>query len=133
MKYFGYRKLLATASPRHHDLLKSYGATQVFDYSDPDVTKAILASSTRSIEPAIPFILDCIGSQKGSVLPVARIAQRGSKVAVLLPVIISDATETQPPEYTFDVSGSAEWTDGVEAVGVRTHFYLDVGLHPYPT
>jgi NADPH:quinone reductase-like Zn-dependent oxidoreductase len=132
LKYFGYRKLLTTASPRHHDLLKSYGTSQVFDYNDPDVTKAILASSTRGTEPTIPFILDCIGSQTGSVRPLARIAQRGSKVAVLLPVIIRDTTETEAPEYAFDVPGSAEWADGVEAVGVRTHFYLDVGCHARP-
>jgi NADPH:quinone reductase-like Zn-dependent oxidoreductase len=126
LKYFGYRNLLATASPKHHKLLRFYGATQVFDYNDLDVMKAILVSSTRSAEPAIPFILDCIGSRDGSVRPIARIAQSGAKVAVLLPVIIRDATETEAPEYTFDVPGSAEWRDGVEAIGVRTHFYLDV-------
>ena len=73
-------------------------------------------------------MLDCIGSQTGSVRPLARIAQRGSKVAILLPVIVRDATETQHPEYTFDVESSAEWTKGVEAIGVRTHFYLDVSF-----
>ena len=35
LKYFGYQNLLATASPKHHELLKSYGATRVFDYNDP--------------------------------------------------------------------------------------------------
>jgi NADPH:quinone reductase-like Zn-dependent oxidoreductase len=126
LKYFGYRNLLTTASPKHHDLLRSYGAAQVFDYNDPDVIKAILASSTRSAEPAIPLILDCIGSQNGSVRPLALIAQSGAKVAVLLPVIVRDATETEAPEYSFDVPGTADWANGVEAVGVRTHFYLDV-------
>lgn len=126
LKYFGYQNLLATASPRHHDLLRSYGATQVFDYNHPDVCHAILASQTRSAEPAIPLILDCIGSQNGSVRPLARIAQAGAKAAILLPVIVRDATETVIPEYTMDVQGSAQWATGVETVGVRTHFYLDV-------
>jgi NADPH:quinone reductase-like Zn-dependent oxidoreductase len=128
LKYFGYRNLLATASPRHHDFLRSYGAAQIFDYNDPDVAKAILSSGKRSTEPAIPFILDCIGSRDGSVRPIARITQSGAKVAVLLPVIIRDATETEAPEYTFDVLASAEWANGVEAIGVRTHFYLDVSF-----
>ena len=126
LKYFGYRNLLTTASPKHHELLKSYGATQVFDYNDPDVTKSILASSSGSAEPTIPFIFDCIGSQNGSVRPLARIAQAGAKVAILLPVILRDASETEDPEYTFDVEGSAQWAKGVEAIGVRTHFYLNV-------
>lgn len=129
LKYFGYRQLLATSSPKHHDLLRSYGATQVFDYNDANIAQAILASSTRSREPTIPFMLDCIGSQNGSVRPLARIAQSGAKVAVLLPVIIRDATETEAPEYTFDVPGSADWVQGVVAIGVRTHFYLDVSSH----
>jgi len=126
LKYFGYRNLLTAASPKHHDLLKSYGATQVFDYNDPDVTKSILASSRGSAEPSIPFILDCIGSQNGSLRPLARVAQAGAKVAVLLPVILRDASETEDPEYTFDVESSAQWVKGVETIGVRTHFYLDV-------
>ena len=127
LKYFGYRNLLATASLKHHDLLKSYGAAQLFDYNNPDVVTSILASSSkRSAEPSIPFILDCIGSQHGSVRPLARIAQSGAKVAILLPVIIRDATETEAPEYTFDVQSCAEWASGVETIGVRTHFYLDV-------
>jgi NADPH:quinone reductase-like Zn-dependent oxidoreductase len=130
LKYFGYQNLLATASPKHHDLLRSYGAIQLFDYNDPDVVKSILAGSEGSAKPAIPFILDCIGSQDGSVRPLARIAQSGAKVAVLLPVIIRDATETEAPEYSFDVPASAEWANGVETVGVRTHFYLDVSSTP---
>ena len=132
LKYFGYHNLLTTASPKHHDLLKSYGATQVFDYNDPDVTKSILASGRGTTEPTIPFILDCIGSQNGSVRPLASIAQAGAKVAILLPVILRDASETQAPEYTFDVKSSAQWAKGVETIGVRTHFYLDVSSpHTY--
>ena len=136
LKYSGYRNLLATASKKHHDVLKSFGAAQVFDYTDADVVNLILTSAKSSHEPAIPFILDCIGSQNGSIEPISRIAQRGSKVAVLLPVIIRDATETEAPEYTMDVQAAASWADGVEVFGVRTHFYLDnsfLAEHLQPT
>jgi NADPH:quinone reductase-like Zn-dependent oxidoreductase len=126
LKYFGYQNLVATASPKHHDLLRSFGAAHVFDYHNQDITKSIFATSQRSNKPAIPFMLDCIGSRDGSVRPLARIAESGTKAAVLLPVINRDATDTEAPEYTMDVQGAAEWVDGVEAVGVRTHFYLDV-------
>jgi hypothetical protein len=126
LKYFGYQNLVATASPKHHGLLRSFGAAHVFDYHNQDITKSIFATNQRSSKPAIPFMLDCIGSRDGSVRPLARIAESGTKAAVLLPVINRDATDTEAPEYTMDVQGAAEWVDGVEAVGVRTHFYLDV-------
>jgi hypothetical protein len=74
----------------------------------------------------IPFILDCIGSKDGSVAPIAKIAKKGSKVAILLPVIVKVASETEEPEFEMDVSKSATWADGVDARGVRTHFYLQV-------
>ncbi|KAF7506987.1 hypothetical protein GJ744_011011 [Endocarpon pusillum] len=132
LKYFGYRHLLTTASKKHHDLLKSFGATRCFDYRDPNVTKSILHSipNTEKGKAKVPFILDCIGSKEGSVAPLAQLAQRGTRVAILLPVIIRDATEDGPaPEYTFDVQSSADWADGVDVVGVRTHFYTDNSFH----
>jgi len=76
----------------------------------------------------VPFILDCIGSQSGSLAPLAKIAGEGSRVAVLLPVIVRDATETEAPEYAMDVRASAAWKEGVDTRGVRTHFYLEVSL-----
>ena len=132
LKYFGYRNLLTTASEKHHDLLKFFGATRCFDYRNPNVTKLILDSipNTKDGKAKVPFILDCIGSKDGSVAPVAQIAEKGTKVAILLPVIIRDATENGPaPEYTFDVQSSADWADEVEVVGVRTHFYADNRFH----
>lgn len=132
LKYFGYSNLVTTASEKHHDLLKSFGATRCFDYRDSDVTKFILDSipEIKDGKAKVPFILDCIGSKDGSVAPLARIAEKGTKVAIMLPVIIRDATENGPaPEYTFDVQGSADWADEVEVVGVRTHFYTDNRFH----
>ncbi|ERF76390.1 hypothetical protein EPUS_06948 [Endocarpon pusillum Z07020] len=132
LKYFGYGNLLTTASEKHHDLLKSFGATRCFDYRNSNVPKLILDSipDTKDGKAKVPFILDCIGSKDGSVAPLAQIAEKGTKVAILLPIIIRDATENGPaPEYTFDVQGSADWADGVEVVGVRTHFYADNSFH----
>jgi len=126
LRYYGYRNLFAVASRKNHDYIRSLGAAQVFDYRDSNVWTSILeaASASRSAEPAVPFILDCIGSKFGSLAPISKIAQKGSKVAVLLPVIVRDATEEVAPEYAMDVKNSADWTEGVDARGVRTHFYL---------
>lgn len=121
LRHWGYRKLIATGSPKNHELIKSLGASQVFDYRDPNVDKLILDAFGT-----IPFILDCIGSKDGSVAPIAKIAKKGSKVAILLPVIVKAASETEEPEFEMDVSKSATWADGVDARGVRTHFYLQV-------
>lgn len=108
--------------------MRSLGATEAFDYRSPSVTSDILGlcSPTPTGEPVIPLILDCIGSLKGTVEPITKLAQSGTKVAVLLPIIVKDSTEESVPEYAMDVSAIAPWAKGVDAVGVRTHFYLNV-------
>lgn len=35
--------VIATASPKNHELLKSFGASHCFDYRDPDVVNKIKA------------------------------------------------------------------------------------------
>jgi NADPH:quinone reductase-like Zn-dependent oxidoreductase len=121
LRHWGYRKLIATGSPKHHELLKSLGAEQVFDYRDPNVVKEIVNAYGD-----VPLILDCIGSKDGSVAPISKIAKKGSIAAILLPVIVKDSTETEDPVYEMDVSKAAVWAEGVDARGVRTHHYLNV-------
>jgi NADPH:quinone reductase-like Zn-dependent oxidoreductase len=130
LSYYGYRNLIATASASHHQLLHSFGATKVFDYKDSDVVAQILdfTKSLGRARPAIPFVLDCIGSKFGALAPIAKIAQKGAKVAVLLPVIVRDASDTVAPEYSMDTQASADWAEGVTVSGVRTHFYLNVSI-----
>ena len=126
LKYYGYTNLIGTASKAHHAELKSFGATAVFDYRDPDVISYILAAGNTSQTPAIPLILDCIGSKSGSIGPISKIAQAGSTVAVLLPVIVRDSTVDEVPAYGMDPQDHADWAKGVTVRGVRTHFYLEV-------
>ena len=122
LKFYGYTKLLATASKRNHGLLMEYGASNLFDYNDPKVTNEILkAAGNRPVD----LVLDCIGSKSNSIAPVATIAGKGTTVAVLLPVIVRDASETEAPEYAMDVETAAKWKEGVVVKGVRTHFYQD--------
>jgi hypothetical protein len=123
LRYYGYKNVLATASRKHHDKLRGLGAKEVFDYNDAGVVSAILRTGG---DGGIPSILDCIGSQNGSVAHISKIAKSGAKVAILLPVIVRDSTETELPEYSMDVDTTADWEEGVEARGVRTHLYLDV-------
>ncbi|CAH0059709.1 unnamed protein product [Clonostachys solani] len=126
LRHWGYGNILVTASSRHHEYLKSIGATAVWDYTKPGVEASILDHVKGRGEPQIPSIIDCIGSVKGTLEPLSKIAQKGSKVAIMLPVIIKDATEDQEPEYEMDVSKVlvGQWAEGVIPRGVRTHFYL---------
>ena len=123
LRYYGYRNVVATASPRNFDLVKDCGAAYAVNYNSPtwkdDVEKAI---------GDVDVVFDCIGSLEGSVKPIAGFVRRGVKVAVLLPVIVRDATEEVEPLYEMDVVKSTQWAEGVEVRGVRTHFYLDVSV-----
>ena len=115
--------ILATASTKHHEKLWALGAKELFDYNDANVVEAILRSGNNG---TVPLIFDCIGSQKGSMAPISKIAKAGAKVAILLPVIIRDSSETEDPEYEMDVKVAADWAEGVDARGVGTHFYPNV-------
>lgn len=130
LSYYGYRNLIATASSSHHQLLQSFGASRVFDYKNSDVTAQIIefAEALNRSQPTIPFVFDCIGSKSATLAQIAKIARKGTKVAVLLPVIVRDASETVAPEYSMDAQASADWADGVIVSGVRTHFYLNVSI-----
>lgn len=129
LKWYGYKNVFGTASTANHKELKRLGAKEVFDYRDGDVAEKILAAGRKAQGqegPAVPLMADCIGSMDSSMRPLANIAQPGSRVAVLLPVIVKDSDpkgETLP-EYSFDVSGLAPWAEGVVVEGVRTHAYL---------
>lgn len=126
LRYYGYTNVLATASSKQHDRLRSLGATASFDYRDPDVADELIRVGG---EKGIPLMLDCIASQQGSLAPISRVAKSGARVAALLPVIVRDSTETEDPVYRMDVAKAADWQPNVDVRGVRTHFYLDVSLH----
>ncbi|KAK3355705.1 chaperonin 10-like protein [Neurospora tetraspora] len=131
LKYGGYRNVIAVASKRHHQELLALGAAVCFDYGQEGVTDLIrnhvaaAAASSSDDDATIPLVLDCIGDLEGTLRPLTRLAEKGTKVAIMLPVIIKHATEDEPPEYEIDVTKvlKGEWKDGVVLRGVRTHFY----------
>jgi len=134
LRYWGYRRVIATASQAQHATLVKYGAIKCFDYRSPNVVKNILSWSASSNElgPSIPFILDCIGSKDGTLAPEAKLAVKGTRVAIMLPVIVKHAS-TGEPEYSLEAQGEADWAKGVIVRGVRTHFYLQVSFHSVQT
>ena len=73
--------VVATASPHSFDLVKSYGADQVFDYHSSSAVKDI-----RKAFPSISRALDCF-SEGGSSQFCAEVIQgNGDKVITLLPL-----------------------------------------------
>ncbi|ORY18347.1 chaperonin 10-like protein [Clohesyomyces aquaticus] len=119
LRYYGYGKIIAVASARHHEILRSYGATYTLDYNDTDIEAQIQTLGE------VKFVMDCIGSATGSVLPISKVVKAGAKVAILLPVIVRDSGEDVQPVYGMDVENvdGVSWEEGVEVRGVRTHFY----------
>ncbi|KAK9242570.1 hypothetical protein V1506DRAFT_562779 [Lipomyces tetrasporus] len=120
LRHWGYINLLAVASKKHHNELKRFVATEVFDYSESNVVEQILAVAGH-----IPYVLDCIGHVDGTLRPLSKIADRGTRVAVLVPIVIHHATTKVEPQLTRDPSTVlvGEWKDGVEVIPIMTFFY----------
>lgn len=101
----------------------------MFDYRDSKVAEKILdivEGGKEQENAVVPFVFDCIGSKDGSLAGIAKVARKGTVVAVLLPVVLKDASEKEAPEYAMEPGPHAEWVEGVVVRGVRTHFYAEV-------
>ncbi|KAI0816570.1 GroES-like protein [Xylaria sp. FL0064] len=123
LKFYGYKQIIGTASSSHHAHIRALGASEVYDYRSPSVIDDLLRSAQGGTGPAYPLIIDCIGSQERTLAPLSKIAQSGSTVAVMLPVILKHASEDTAPEYSMTANDSVAWAEGVHVSGVRTHFY----------
>ncbi|KAI1191666.1 GroES-like protein [Nemania serpens] len=126
LAYYGYKRIVATASAQHHAHIRDLGASEVYDYRSASVVEDLLdgaAARGGGEEAAFPLIVDCIGSVAGSLTPISKLAQSGSTVAVMLPVIVKHASKETAPEYSMDPGASVAWAPGVAVSGVRTHFY----------
>lgn len=128
LKHWGFRNVVAVAREKHHSYLKELGASVCFDYTDGDVVKKLLEyiGEGKAGEMKVPYVLDCIGSLDGTIRKISLLAERGTKVAIMLPVIVTHANEEVAPVYEMDVSKvlPGQWKDGVMLKGTRTHFYL---------
>jgi NADPH:quinone reductase-like Zn-dependent oxidoreductase len=75
-------QVITTASPRNADLLKSYGAKHVLDYSSPTIVEDI----SRLTGGRLEYIFDCISAEGSTQTAVKALPGAGGKVAILLPV-----------------------------------------------
>jgi len=112
----GYRKVFAVASSRHHDYIRSIGATATFDYNDADVTEKILAAAGGPI----PLVFDVIGGEDDSLRPISKFVGEGSRVAYLLPVRKGSHGSVHGIKWSPD---EVSFAKGVELVPVGSKFY----------
>lgn len=74
-------QVIATASPKNHELLKSLGADAVFDYRDPEVSNKIRQFSGNKLAHAV----DTIAEGDTTALTTASFGSEGGYAALLLP------------------------------------------------
>ncbi|KAI0057235.1 zinc-binding oxidoreductase ToxD [Artomyces pyxidatus] len=75
-------RVLATASKRNFELLKSLGADEVFDYNEPDVAQKIRAATGGQLKHAV----DTISEGATPNLVAGALSEDGGVAAVILPV-----------------------------------------------
>lgn len=120
----GYENVVATASPQHHDFLKSLGAAEVFDYRSPSLAEDII----RAAEGKPHLVMDCITAE-ATIATIANFIHPSGTLAILLPVKRGDRVRA-------DGDASAMYMDiprdesplpqGVVIKGVRAFRYQDV-------
>ncbi len=74
----GY-KIITTASPRNHELLKSLGADVTVDYHDPDVVSKIKEVTGDSLK----YAADMIGEVETHRIAIEAIGSSGGKLVGL--------------------------------------------------
>ncbi|EJT99391.1 GroES-like protein [Dacryopinax primogenitus] len=75
-------KVIVTSSPSNFSYLKSLGATEVFDYSDPDVVEKVKEASGGGVG----WALDTYCEKGCTLLSAKCFAPEGGKITTLLPI-----------------------------------------------
>lgn len=70
--------VITTCSPRHENLVRSYGAKHVFDYREEEI-----ASKIKQAAPDIQYTFDTIGNESSST--ISSLAMRGGKLCTVRP------------------------------------------------
>lgn len=67
--------VITTTSPKNFDLVRSYGADEVFDYHDPECGKKIRQRTNNSIR----YVLDCISTKSSFGITAEALSSDTSK------------------------------------------------------
>ncbi|GJC96409.1 zinc-binding oxidoreductase [Colletotrichum higginsianum] len=72
--------VITTCSPRHFDLVKSLGASHVFDYRERDVVESI-----KKVAPRLEYVFDTIGNETSSGQASQAITESGGRLCTVRP------------------------------------------------
>lgn len=123
----GYTNVLVTASPKHHEYLRSLGATHTFDYNSPSLIEDINSVVTASEGGKLKFVLDCITAQTTMAM-ISKVVSKEGTVAVLLPLKIgSNVRSAESDTMWLEIPDSLNpLQKGTRLAGVRTFLFEQV-------
>ena len=91
--------VLATASPAHHEYIKTLGATEVFNYKDPAVVSNLVSAAKR-LDLPISLCYDAISEGNTKSLSISVLAASGGPDSKLACVFEVPDDEPQPNNIT---------------------------------
>jgi NADPH:quinone reductase-like Zn-dependent oxidoreductase len=121
----GYKNIIATASAKNHDYLRSLGATSTFDYRSPDLVKDI--ATAVGGDGKVTLALDCITAVEDSMATIAKVISPQGSLAILLPVKIGTTlTVDDVAKMSWDIPEDKNpLPEGTNVVQVRAFEYQE--------
>ncbi|RAH68488.1 zinc-binding alcohol dehydrogenase family protein [Aspergillus aculeatinus CBS 121060] len=124
LHHWGYKNVITTASPQHHEKLRLYGAQHVIDYRESNVVDSILEVVKKSKLSAPIRAFDCVSSKSGSLQHVAKIASLpGSIIAAVLPVVLRSPSDPAGVQLSANVEGEVSWAPGLEVHSIVSYTF----------
>lgn len=111
---------IATCSPKNNELVKSYGAQEVFDYRDKDCAAKIKAFTGNNLK----YALDCITTVESTATCFASIGRAGGRYVSLDPFATHAATRR---------TVRADWFLGPAIFGDGSTWPAPYGREPDPS
>ena len=121
----GYKNVIVTASPKHHEYLKSLGATHAFDYNSPSLAEDI--AKVVGGDGKIKLVLDAVTTET-TLQAISKIASPQAKIAILLPVKEGSNVTGDERMHMSIPDSFNPFAKSVTVVGVRTFLYQEVGI-----
>ncbi|KAL0951908.1 hypothetical protein HGRIS_008563 [Hohenbuehelia grisea] len=118
----GYKNIITTASPHHHDFLRSLGATSTFDYRSTTLAEDI--AKVVGGDGKVTIVIDAITAE-GTLKRIGEVVSPLGTVAILLP--IKEGSSVRGGAGTdMHMALPESWKvlpEGAKVVGVRTFLY----------
>jgi len=119
-----YTRIFATASSKHHDYLRTLGATDLFDYNSSTLVDDI--NKAAGGPDKITLAVDCIAAEKTLGI-LAKVLSPTGNVALLLPIKEGDTLNNGPDDKLYMDLPLPEnlnpFQKKTNVIGVKTFFY----------